>query len=89
MIKFFKRIWRGSGYLEGYGHHPGTSIVLIMLLASGLAGVEKGGLRGFIGGAIIGAICILPLYIIGCIDRAKGYEQDVEHTMMQLQKDYK
>lgn len=87
-MKFLKRVWMGAGYLEGYGEHPGTLIVFAMLLACGLAGVQKGGLAGFIGGAVFGAICVLPFYIIGCVDRAKSYEADMEATMNRLKRDY-
>lgn len=88
MLKFFKRIWMGAGYLEGYGHHPGTPVLLIFILAAGLAGIDKGGLDGFLGGAFVGFICLVPFYIIGCVERARGYEQDVVATMDRLKKDY-
>ena len=88
MLKFFKRVWMGAGYLEGYGEHPGNLMLFVMMTSCGLAGVEKGGLRGFIGGAIIGAVFILPMYFMGCVSRAKMYEQDMEETMQRLKKDY-
>jgi hypothetical protein len=88
VLKFFKRAWLGAGYIEGYGHHPGTGVLLVMILCTGLAGAKKGNLSGFFGGIVIGAIAFLPFYIMGCVDRAKSYEEDVERTFQRLQKEY-
>lgn len=88
MIKFFKRAWAGAGYLEGYGNHPGTGVVIVMILCTGAAAAQKGGLSGFIAGLAIGAVAFLPFYIMGCVSRAKSYEEDVERTFQRLQKDY-
>ena len=74
-MKFIRQVIRGAGYLEGYGDHPGKDAVVITLLVCGLAGVEKGGLTGFLGGMAIGAIFVLPLFVIGCIDRANGCDK--------------
>lgn len=74
-MRLFKQIWRGAGYLEGYGEHPGKDMVVIMILICGFAGVEKGGFTGFLGGMAIGAIFILPFFIAGCISRANGCDE--------------
>jgi len=71
-----KRPWyvqcmRGCKTLPHVGEHPGTAWVLLMILACGLAGIERGGAKGFIGGALIGALFMLPLYLYGAYDRAK------------------
>lgn len=89
MLKFFKRIWMGAGYLEGYGHHPGWGVIAIYVFASGLAGIENGGVRGFIGGSIIAVVIIAPIFMLGCVSRAKDYENDVERTFDKLKKEYK
>jgi hypothetical protein len=87
MLKFFKRIWMGAGYLEGYGHHPGWSTIGIYIVAGGLAGIRNGGLNGFLGGAAITILCIGPFFMIGCYSRAQDYEQDMEQTFKILSKD--
>ena len=74
-MRFFKQIWRGAGYLEGYGHHPGWSTISIIVLVGGLSGIEKGGYIGFIGGAGFSLICILPFFAAGCISRANGCDR--------------
>ena len=90
MIKFFKRIWRGSGYLEGYGHHPGWATFGIYILAAGLAGIKNGGLTdGFFGGCVIGLVALGPFFILGCWSRAVEYERDVQRTFNLLKKEYK
>lgn len=88
MLKFFKRVWMGAGYLEGYGEHPGTLHVVVMILCCGLAGAKRGDWAGFFGGIAIGVVAFLPFYIAGCVSRAKDYEKDVERTFQRLQKDY-
>lgn len=74
-MKFFKQAIRGAGYLEGYGHHPGWSAVGIVVLMGGLSGIEKGGYIGFIGGAVISLVCILPFFAAGCVSRANGCDR--------------
>ena len=88
MFKFFKRAWMGAGYLEGYGHHPGTGILAIYILASGLAGARDGGWNGFFGGMAIATVFFLPIFILGSVSRAKDYERDVEQTFERLKRDY-
>ena len=82
-------MWMGAGYLEGYGQHPGWSTIAIYVVASGLAGVQKGGSAGFFGGAAIAICMILPIFLAGCYSRARDYERDVEQTFEKLKKDYK
>lgn len=81
MLKLFRHIRRGAGYLEGYGDHPGTGTMLFMLLMCGLAGAQRGSWSGFFGGMFFGAICILPFYIIGCVDRSKAADRDQKRLM--------
>lgn len=88
MIKFFRDVWLGAGYLEGYGHHPGNGMLLGFILFCGGLGLEKGGLSGFIGSSLIGAVGILPLWIIGCRDRARDYDRDVERTVELLKREF-
>jgi hypothetical protein len=62
-VKTLKAIYRGIGYVEGYGSHPGTPFLLILLMAGLLAG-------GFVG-VLIMAIFVVPIYLIGAYDRGK------------------
>lgn len=87
-MKMLRRIWKGAHYLEGYGEHPGTLAFFAFVLMCGLAGAKRGSLAGFFGGMAVGLIFFGPLYAMGCYDRAKMYEQDVEATMKRLKKDY-
>jgi hypothetical protein len=80
MFKFFKRIWMGAGYLEGYGEHPGTLHLCAFILCSGLAGAERSGWEGFLFGALFCVAVTLPFYLGGCYSRALDYEKDVERT---------
>jgi len=86
MFKTIRRIIAGAGYLEGYGDHPGTGVVAVSILACGLAGAQRGSWAGFFGGMAFGFIAIMPFFAIGCIDRAKAYERDVEKTFNILKK---
>jgi hypothetical protein len=81
MFKFFRHVIRGAGYLEGYGYHPGTGMLFIIGLLGGLAGVQNGGLAGLLGGFVIAFVFTLPFYIIGCVDRSKGYDRDQQRLL--------
>ena len=76
MIRIIKQIWRGAGYLEGYGDHPGKDMVVVMILVCGLAGAQRGSWAGFFGGAIFGAVMILPFFIAGCVSRANACDRE-------------
>jgi len=78
-MKLLKDIVQGAGYLEGYGHHPGTETMLFLIALCGLSGAN-GGIWGFIGGMIIGAIAIIPFWGVGCVSRARSYQRSVERT---------
>lgn len=84
MFKFIRHVYRGAGYLEGYGHHPGTSMLLIITLMGGLAGADKGGLNGFLGGCAIAFIFTLPLYIGGCVARSKGCDEQQARLLKKI-----
>lgn len=83
-MKFIRQVIRGAGYLEGYGDHPGKDMVVMMILICGVAGVEKGGFTGFLGGMAIGAIFILPFFIVGCIDRANGCDEKQKQLLNKI-----
>lgn len=83
-MRVFKQIWRGAGYLEGYGDHPGKDMVVIMILVCGLAGAQKGGWSGFFGGMVIGFVCMMPFFIIGCISRANGCDEKQKQLLNKI-----
>lgn len=83
-MRFFRQWFRGARDLPGVGPHPGNDLVLVMLLICGLAGVERGGLTGFLGGAAIGAIFILPFWISGCISRANICDEHQARLLKQI-----
>lgn len=74
-MNIFRHIIRGAGYLEGYGHHPGTGMLLLFIFIGGIAGAERGGWAGFFGGMAFSSVFFLPLYIWGCIDRSKDSDR--------------
>lgn len=74
-MKLIKDIIQGAGYLEGYGKHPGTDMLLVFILMGGLAGAGKGGWPGFFGGALVMILFMGPLWIIGCVGRARDYQR--------------
>jgi len=80
MLKFFRHVFRGVGYLEGYGDHPGTLWLCTFILMGGLAGA-RGGIWGFLGGAAFMALFMVPIYIFGCVSRSKLADRDQERLM--------
>lgn len=62
----------GAGYLEGYGHHPGTPFVVMMTLATGLAGLE-GGLIGFLLASFLGLALYGSMWLVGAYGRGKDW----------------
>lgn len=83
-MKLLKHCIRGCRDLEGYGPHPGTDMLLIIILIGGLAGVDKGGINGFIGGSLFALVMTLPLYLHGAYTRSRLYEQDQVRLMKKI-----
>ena len=73
-MKLLKDIIQGAGYLEGYGHHPGNETMLFLIALCGLGGAN-GGMWGFLGGMVVGAIAIIPFWCVGCVSRARAYQR--------------
>lgn len=76
----FGRIIRGCGYLEGYGHHPGTGLVLGFVVATTLTGLAEALDAGqsWLAGSLVGGLFSLPivgLYLYGAYDRAALYDR--------------
>lgn len=69
-MTLLNKIIRGAGYLPHVGSHPGIFVTVVMILATGAAGISHGGLLGFVMGSLFGAVMILPMFIAGCVSRA-------------------
>lgn len=87
-MRWIKQAIRGAGYLEGYGEHPGRDIVVVMILVCGLAGAQRGSWAGFFGGAVFGAMMILPFFIGGCISRANACDKDQERLLRKIKNSH-
>jgi hypothetical protein len=74
-MKLLKDIRQGAGYLEGFGDHPGTAVLVGFTLMGGVAGIANGGLYGFIGGALIAFCGLGPVWMAGCVGRARDYQR--------------
>lgn len=70
-----KRIIRGCGYLNGFGHHPGWRMLIIL---SVMGALQMGSLHGWeymwIGGITMFIPMLLPFFI-GAHSRAKLAEE--------------
>ena len=75
-MRWIKQTWRGAGYLEGYGDHPGRDMVAVMILVCGLAGAQRGSWAGFFGGMVFGFVAIMPFFVAGCISRANACDRE-------------
>ena len=60
-MPMLRRIIAGCGYVEGYGHHPGTIPLLFFIVLGFVAG-------GWIGGVISGGVWSIP-YFVGAYAR--------------------
>ena len=59
---WWKHVWRGCGYLDIAGNHPGTPMLVIMILAGAAA-------TGWHGGLMM-SLLFGPLYLIGAHGRS-------------------
>jgi hypothetical protein len=74
LAAIIRRIRLGLTDLPGYGPHPGTDLLVCMLLMGAFAGAGNGGWWGGLGGAGFMALFMVPLYLIGAHDRGREYE---------------
>lgn len=68
--RFLRRIYRGCGYLPGYGHHPGN-VPLLMLAVLGAA-------AGGIAGAGLMLVVFGFVYLVGAYERGRDAEPEGE-----------
>ena len=80
-MRLIRDIIRGSGDLPGVGPHPGTVVALGFIAMGALAGAQRGGLWGAVGGGLVMALGILPFWVIGCIDRARISDRQGQRLM--------
>jgi hypothetical protein len=69
MIKIIRQILRGCGNLPCAGEHPGTTMLLGLIIIGLVAGSKNGFWGVVVGGAVM-AIGIGPIYLFGAYDRA-------------------
>ena len=71
MLKILKRTIKGCGYVPGYGDHPGTKFLLVLIVMGGTCWFAKwwhhwdaSGSGGYVSchGANLLDGCIFPLY---------------------------
>ena len=74
LAAIIRRIRLGLTDLPGYGPHPGTDVLVCMLLMGAFAGAGNGGWWGALGGAGLFALFMVPMYLIGAHDRGWEYE---------------
>ena len=67
---------QGAGYLEGYGEHPGTLWMLYFILIGGLS-AARDGFQGFLLGAAFSALITVPVWLVGCVSRARAYQKNM------------
>ena len=79
-MNLFKDIYRGAGYIKGYGYHPGNSKVLAFILLGALVGAQTDTWDGVIGGAFLVAVIVVPIWALTCVCRARTYQQNSSKT---------
>lgn len=70
-MKHVKQAIRGTGYLPHVGAHPGTEIVILLILLTAFVSAAHAGVLGFIAGFFFSAVIYGPIYLIGAYDRAR------------------
>lgn len=73
-MKFFYKIYLGLTDLPGYGPHPGTGFVFLLILTGALAGVRDDfrWYQPLVGADIVGVVMI-PMYLVGAYSRGNEY----------------
>lgn len=75
MDRIRRQIVRGCGSLPHVGPHPGTQIIALLILVSGLAGASRGGLAGFILAGLASCAICGPIYLYGAWGRAQASDR--------------
>lgn len=69
-----RQMIRGCGTLPHVGEHPGTTPLFGFVALGAIAGAGKG-LWAAVGGAVLMAVFIGPIYLYGAYDRANLSDQ--------------
>jgi hypothetical protein len=65
----------GCGAMPHVGAHPGTGIVLFLIVITGAAGAQAGSWAGFVGGLGLAVAIYGPLYLYGAYERTRLSER--------------
>jgi len=75
-MRILLRCWQGCFYLPGYGPHPGTKLIIIVIAMGACAGMQDAGWIGAAVGAVFMALVYVPFYLIGSYNRAKAFYKE-------------
>jgi hypothetical protein len=67
----FRHGLRGLSRLPHVGEHPGIPVASVLVLVTGIAGIERGGLAGFALGIFFGALVCGPILFAGAVGRSR------------------
>ena len=67
----FRHAMRGLEPLPHVGHHPGIPVAIILLGLGAAAGAQRDGLLGALVGLCFSALWVLPILLIGSVDRSR------------------
>lgn len=73
-MTIISRIFRGCGYLPGYGSHPGTGALFLFIAMAAVAGLRAGWRGALLGACVMGAV-FGPMYLYGAYDRARSFDR--------------
>lgn len=67
----FEHALRGLRRLPHVGEHPGVPFAFAMILIGAAVGAQRGGATGALLGITAQALWVLPLLLIGSVDRSR------------------
>jgi hypothetical protein len=71
MRRFLRDASRGLRTMPHVGPHPGVPVAVALILIGAAVGAQRGGLPTALFGALFMGLWILPLLMIGAVDRAR------------------
>lgn len=78
LANVLRRIIRGCGDLPGYGPHPGTPVLVVLIGLGAIAGLGRAGWRGGLFGALVMGVIFGSMYLYGAYDREQLSERAAE-----------
>ena len=81
MTRIMKQCLRGCGWLPQVGDHPGTGMCVGLVLVTGLAGAQGGGLVGFVIASLAALLIYGSMYFYGAYSRAQLSDALERRTM--------